>query len=128
MPKRRRNTFSSRFVRVFKASRVLSPMFEETVASPGSLTCSSAIKSLSCESSSSPIGVSSEIGSLAIFSTLRTLYKGIPRSSDNSSAVGSRPSSCTFAREIRESLFIVSIMCTGIRIVRAWSAMARVID
>src|SRR2546426_1108246 len=30
-------------------------------------------------------------------------------------------------REVRMSLLIVSIMCTGMRIVRAWSAMARVI-
>jgi hypothetical protein len=28
---------------------------------------------------------------------------------------------------VRISLLIVSIMCTGIRIVRAWSAIARVI-
>ena len=36
-----------------------------------------------------------------------------------SSLVGSRPSSCTRAREVRISLLMVSIMCTGIRIVRA---------
>ena len=44
-----------------------------------------------------------------------------------SSDVGSRPSSCTSAREVRISLLIVSIMWTGMRIVRAWSAIARVI-
>jgi hypothetical protein len=44
-----------------------------------------------------------------------------------SSLVGSRPSSCTSAREVRISLFMVSIMCTGMRMVRAWSAIARVI-
>ena len=43
-----------------------------------------------------------------------------------SSEVGSRPSSCTSARLVRMSLLIVSIMCTGMRMVRAWSAMARV--
>ena len=36
-----------------------------------------------------------------------------------SSACGSRPSSCTSARDVRVSLLIVSIMCTGIRMVRA---------
>jgi len=36
-----------------------------------------------------------------------------------SSEVGSRPSSCTSCREVRISLLMVSIMCTGIRIVRA---------
>ena len=44
-----------------------------------------------------------------------------------SSEVGSRPSSCTSARDVRISLLIVSIMWTGMRMVRAWSAMARVI-
>ena len=44
-----------------------------------------------------------------------------------SSEVGSRPSSCTSARDVRISLLIVSIMWTGMRIVRAWSAIARVI-
>ena len=43
-----------------------------------------------------------------------------------SSGVGSRPSSWTRAREVRMSLLMVSIMCTGMRMVRAWSAMARV--
>ena len=44
-----------------------------------------------------------------------------------SSAVGSRPSSWTSERCVRVSLLIVSIMWTGMRIVRAWSAIARVI-
>ena len=44
-----------------------------------------------------------------------------------SSALGSRPSSCTSDRDVRVSLLMVSIMCTGMRIVRAWSAIARVI-
>ena len=41
--------------------------------------------------------------------------------------LGSRPSFCTSWRWARTSLFMVSIMCTGMRIVRAWSAIARVI-
>ena len=43
-----------------------------------------------------------------------------------SSIVGSRPSSCSICREMRSTLFIVSTMCTGMRMVRAWSAIARV--
>ena len=38
--------------------------------------CLSSMKSPRCESSSSPMGVSSEMGSLAIFRTLRTLSTG----------------------------------------------------
>ena len=41
-----------------------------------------------------------------------------------SSTVGSRPSSWSIWRCTRSTLFIVSTMCTGMRIVRAWSAMA----
>ena len=85
------------------------------------------MKSPRCESSSSPIGVSREIGSWAIFMILRTLEAGRSIRSPISSAVGSRPSSCTSDRLVRVSLLIVSIMWTGMRIVRAWSAMARVI-
>jgi hypothetical protein len=85
------------------------------------------MKSPRCESSSSPIGVSSEIGSCAIFSTLRTFETGMSIRCAISSEVGSRPSSCTSAREVRINLLIVSIMWTGMRIVRAWSAIARVI-
>jgi len=43
-----------------------------------------------------------------------------------SSGVGSRPFSCTSLRCARETLLMASIMCTGTRIVRAWSAIARV--
>ena len=72
------------------------------------------------------MGVSSEIGSCAIFSTLRTLDTGMSMRLAISSDVGSRPSSCTSARDVRISLLMVSIMCTGMRIVLAWSAIARV--
>ena len=64
-------------------------------ASAGETTLLSSMKSPRCESSSSPIGVSSEIGSLAIFRTLRTLSSGSSIFSAISSGVGSRPSSCT---------------------------------
>ena len=43
-----------------------------------------------------------------------------------SSTVGSRPSSWSSWRWTRTTLLMVSTMCTGMRIVRAWSAMARV--
>ena len=72
------------------------------------------------------MGVSREMGSWAIFRTLRTLLTGMSMRFAISSEVGSRPSSCTRAREVRMSLLMVSIMCTGMRMVRAWSAMARV--
>jgi hypothetical protein len=79
------------------------------------------------ESSSSPIGVSRLIGSLAIFRTLRTFSSGMESFSASSSGVGSRPISCSIWREVRTILLIVSIMCTGMRMVRAWSAIERVI-
>ncbi len=43
-----------------------------------------------------------------------------------SSTVGSRPSSCRSWRCTRTTLLIVSTMCTGMRMVRPWSASARV--
>ena len=70
-------------------------------------------------SSSSPIGVSRLIGSLAIFRTRFTFSSGIDSFSAISSGVGSRPWSWRNWRLVRTSLLIVSIMCTGIRMVRA---------
>ncbi len=72
------------------------------------------------------MGVSSEIGSWAILMIFRTLPTGMSIFLAISSLVGSRPISWTSCRLIRMSLLIVSIMWTGIRMVRAWSAMARV--
>ena len=57
---------------------------------------------------------------------LRTFETGMSIRLAISSAFGSRPSSWTSDRDVRVSLLIVSIMCTGMRIVRAWSAIARV--
>ena len=65
------------------------------VVSLGEMIDLSSMKSPRCESSSSPIGVSSEIGSFAIFRTLRTLSSGSSMRSAISSGVGSRPSSWT---------------------------------
>jgi hypothetical protein len=78
-------------------------------------------------SSSSPIGVSSDSGSLAILRTLRTFSSGMPSFSASSSGVGSRPISLSICRLVRTILLMVSIMCTGMRMVRAWSAIERVI-
>jgi hypothetical protein len=87
----------------------------------------SSMKSPRTLSSSSPTGVSSDTGCFTTFITLRTLSGGISSLAASSSVVGSRPSSCTMPREVRNSLLIDSIMCTGMRIVRDWSAMARAI-
>jgi hypothetical protein len=51
----------------------------------------------------------------------------MPAFSASSSIVGSTPVSCSTSFWMFRSLVIVSIMCTGMRIVRAWSAIARVI-
>ena len=127
IPKRIRRTFASRAVRLLKTSRVTSHKLRVVAESKGDIILPSSMKSPKCESSSSPIGVSIEIGSFAIFNTLRILSSGISIATANSSGVASRPISCNNLREIRLSLLIVSIICTGIRIVRAWSAIERVI-
>ena len=51
----------------------------------------------------------------------------IPASAAISSTVGSRPSTCSNFLLTLRIFDMVSIMWTGMRIVRAWSAMARVI-
>src|SRR5438067_483827 len=95
-------------------------------ASIGRIAFLSSMKSPRWESSSSPMGVSSDSGSLAILSTLRTFSSGMPSFSASSSGVGSRPISLSIWREVRTILLMVSIMCTGMRMVRAWSAIERV--
>jgi hypothetical protein len=67
----------------------------------------------------SPIGVAKLIGCLAIFKTLSTFSSGIANLSASSSGVGSRPISCSIWREVRTSLWIVSIMRSGMRIERS---------
>jgi len=67
-----------------------------------------------------------EIGSLAIFMILRILSSGISILAARMDASGSKPNSCKCWRLMRFILLIVSIMCTGIRMVRAWSAIERV--
>ena len=92
-PKRILMTFSSRGVSVAKTSSVISRRFENVTDSAGFNIDLSSIKSPKCESSSSPIGVSSEIGSCAIFRTFRTLETGMSIRLAISSLVGSRPNS-----------------------------------
>ena len=99
---------------------------ESLAASGGATAWASSMKSPSWESSSSPIGVSRETGSWLIFWISRTRSALMPISSPISSGVGSRPRSCRSWRCTRTSLLIVSTMWTGMRMVRAWSAMARV--
>src|SRR5439155_1333157 len=77
MPKRMRSTCSSRGVSVAKTFRVCSWRLILTTASEGVMIRLSSIKSSRWLSSSSPTGVSNEIGSLAILRTFRTLSKGI---------------------------------------------------
>jgi len=127
MPKRMRSTRSSRGVSEASTRVVVSRRFDWIAASIGRIAFLSSMKSPRCESSSSPIGVSSEIGSLAILRTLRTFSSGMASFSASSSGVGSRPISWSIWREVRTILLIVSIMWTGMRMVRAWSAIERVI-
>jgi hypothetical protein len=126
IPKRIWITRASRGVSVLITCRTCVSRSQWITASWGFTELLSSMKSLRRLSSSSPVGDSRLIGSLAILSTIRTFSR--PRSilSASSSGVGSRPSSWTRLRVVRTSLLMVSIMCTGMRIVRAWSAIARV--
>src|SRR5262249_25008921 len=74
MPKRMRRTRSSRGVSEASTRVVVSRRFDWMAASIGSTALRSSMKSPRWLSSSSPIGVSRLIGSLAIFSTLRTWH------------------------------------------------------
>ena len=125
-PKRCSNTCRSRSVNVSSTSLIFS--FSNTIAvtSLGFSAPLSSIKSPKLVSSLSPTGDCKEIGCCAIFKTARTRSTGSKISSATSSGEGSRPYSCTNCFCTRISLLIVSIMCTGIRMVRAWSAMERV--
>ena len=77
--------------------------------------------------SSEPTGVSSDTGSWPTFSASSTRATGISSSTAISSGVGSRPCFWSRARLTRATRFMRSTMCTGMRIVRDWSASARVI-
>ena len=87
----------------------------------------SSMKSPSMVSPSSPTGWCRLVGSWLIFWISRTFSGVMPISAAISSGVGSRPMSCRSWRCTRMSLLMFSTMCTGMRMVRAWSASARVI-
>ena len=55
-----------------------------------------------------------------------TWISGISRARATSATVGSRPSVTASSRRARTIRLTCSTMCTGMRMVRAWSAMARV--
>ena len=77
--------------------------------------------------SSLPTGASSETGSWPSLRISSTFLAGISTSSPISSVEGSRPCFWISDRRARATRFIRSTMCTGMRIVRDWSASARVI-
>ena len=88
----------------------------------------SATKSTRRALPSSPAGVSRLTGSRRAMSAIWALASGRPTSSAISSSVGSRPQSWTRRLRAEARRLPVSTMCTGVRMVRPWSAMARVID
>ena len=92
----------------------------------GARAVRSSMKSPRWESSSSPMGVSRETGSWETRRMSRTLSGVCSREKAKLLAVGLRPNSWIRRRCWRSSLLMVSTMCTGMRMVRAWSAMARV--
>src|SRR6476659_2218017 len=91
MPKRMRSTRSSRGVNDARTRVVVSRRLDWMAASIGRIAFLSSMKSPRWLSSSSPIGVSSDNGSLAILRALRTFSSGMPSFSASSSGVGSRP-------------------------------------
>jgi len=128
MPKRSFIILASRSVsvsRILATSRLRSRSRAEL---DGGRPPLSSMKSSRWESSSSPIGVDSDIGSCIIFIAFFTLSMEICMYLAYSSICGSRPCSCRNLRVTFISLDTSSFMCTGMRIVRAWSAMARFID
>ena len=72
------------------------------------------------------MGVSRETGSWEILRISSTFSGPISMAMPISSGVGSRPYSWSNRRCWRINLLMVSTMCTGMRMVRAWSAMALV--
>ena len=77
------------------------------------------------DSSSSPTGFSSETGVCALRLICSTSSSGRSRSAAISATVGSRASSPRSLRSERLILLSFSTTCTGMRIVRPLSAIAR---
>ena len=94
--------------------------------SKGDSAEASSTKSASEESSSSPTGFSSETGCWAMRRMSRTSRVVHSSSVAISSGVGSRPSCWMSWRSTWMTLLSFSTMCTGMRIVRPLSAIARV--
>ncbi|MCY1241389.1 hypothetical protein D9M72_542860 [compost metagenome] len=126
MPKRMRSTLASRGVSSSSISRTTARRPACRAASAGVALSESAIMSPRLVSPSSPTGVSIDTGSLAIFMIERIFSSGMSMRSASTAGSGSLPVCCMISRDRRLSLLICSIMCTGTRMVRAWSAMARV--
>ncbi len=132
-PKRSWSTRRSRPVNESSTAATCSLSSWFAAASAGASAPRSSMKSPRCASPSAPIGVSSETGSWRTLMISRT-FSGVTTTSwpfdiasAISSTVGSRPSSWRRERETRMRRLIVSPMWTGMRMVRAWSAIARVI-
>ncbi|CNI31093.1 Uncharacterised protein [Mycobacterium tuberculosis] len=125
-PKRSRTTPASRSDSVSSTDCSWSCSSVNETASTATTASLSSMKSPSWLSPSSPMVWSSEIGSRA-YCWISSTFSGVMSISlASSSGVGSRPRSCSSSRWMRPSLLITSTMCTGMRMVRAWSAMARV--
>ena len=73
------------------------------------------------------MGRSRLMGCLLIFITRLASSTVMPVASATSSTLGSRPFAWTSFLVTFRNLLMVSIMWTGMRIVRAWSAIERVI-
>ena len=126
MPKRRFNISDSLRLKDTSASSTWVLRSSRTAASCGEVVVLSSMKSPSMLSSSSPTGVSRDMGSRDIFWMLFTRSTGILTRFDICSGVASMPVSCTISWEARTMRLMVSTMCTGMRMVRDWSASARV--
>src|ERR1017187_3678309 len=107
---------------------IFSRRSEYAVMSYGFSADLSSMKSPNEVSSPSPTGDWSEIGCCAIFMICWTRSTGRFISSATSSGVGSWPYAWSSCFWTCMTLFRVSIMWTGMRMVRAWSAIDRLAD
>src|SRR5579872_6154345 len=111
-------TFSSFGERVFRMPAVSLRTLHSITASTGDPTQRSSIRSPNADSPSRPTGVSSETGSREIVLSFCTFSTGMSIRRPISSLVGVRPSSFSSSRDARRNLFMLSFMCTGMRMVR----------
>ena len=118
-PKRILITSRSRGLSWASTSSICALKSSFKICSNGLTELLSSTKSPYLPSSSLPIGASTRIGSFVILITYLTLSMLNPTSFANSSMLGSLPCSCMYLRVILLMRFIVSIMCIGMRMVRA---------